>query len=222
MALKQHKPLTPENKDLHLIIVLDESGSMTSVWDTTISSINELIQSQHIDDGKTWVTLVKFNTISTPLVIRQDISEWVPLTRTTYYPDGWTALLDAVWDAIHDSTEHAGEKTMVVIMTDGEENASRNHTRDQIKALVKDKQGEGWEFTFLGANIDAYTASQQIGVTTAASYQASNAGTRGTTRTLSAYLSNYRVTGQAMASASLQDMVDEETELANMQEDDGD
>ena len=195
------------NKDLHLVVILDESGSMGSIWDSTISGINEFIQSQNIKDGKTWVTVTKFDTIFKRVYERADISQFRPFTKETYTPSGCTSLYDAIGDTLN-RIRKGTEKIMVVIMTDGEENSSHQHSFQSIRNLIEAKKTQGWEFTFLGANMDSYAVGGAMGINTTVNWRPTNVGMRGMTQSMAAYTTSYRTTGNVMSSSDLQNLVD--------------
>ena len=161
-------------KDLtEIVFILDRSGSMGGLEADTIGGFNSLIRKQKELQGEALVSLVLFNHKSTVIYNRVPIREVEPLTDQQYYACGNTALLDAVGDAIHHignihkyiREEDRPEKTMVIITTDGMENASGRYSYDKIRTMIeKEKTKYGWEFLFLGANIDAVGAARDIGI----------------------------------------------------------
>jgi len=201
-----------DNEDLHIVIVLDESGSMEVVRDSTISAINEFIDGQRKEEGKTWVTLTKFDTEFRPLYEYAPLEKVKPLTRETYTPTGMTALHDAIGKTIHQAARPHKTKTMFVVMTDGQENSSKEYTLRSVKALIDSYKVDGWDFVFLGANIDSYAVGGNYGFNTTVNYKQSNGGMFGMTKGLADYSKTFRTTGLSMGSASLQCLVDEETE----------
>lgn len=199
-----------ENKDLHLVIVLDESGSMSSVWESTISGVNELLDSQKLSDARTLVSLTKFNTKVEKVWEKADIFAAGKISKEDYVPNGLTALYDAIGSAIKACERDTfSGKVMMAIMTDGEENSSREYNFQSVRRLIEKKKEEGWDFVFLGANIDSYAVGGSLGVTTTVNYAASNTGVRAMANSLSAYTTQYRTTGTSMSSATLQDLVDQ-------------
>lgn len=161
------------NKDLtELVFILDQSGSMSGLESDTIGGFNSLIDKQREDDGDVVVTTVLFNNEMNIIHDRVDISEVKKMTKKDYCPKNCTALLDAVGNTIQRISKKHKElkeeflpsKTMVIITTDGLENASTEYTYPKVKKLI-DKQTElGWEFIFLGANIDAVKEALRFGI----------------------------------------------------------
>jgi hypothetical protein len=152
---------------LHL--VLDESSSMDMVWDVTISSVNEFLQSQRrarIDE--LFVTLTKFSDARKVKTVYHNlpIADVPDLSRHSYIPSGGTALYDGVHEAMAKAEQDTGigDRILIVVVTDGEENASREVTGPQLRRNVQERQDRGnWTFVFLAANIDALHAGQTMG-----------------------------------------------------------
>ena len=172
-----------------LVFILDRSGSMSGLESDTIGGFNAMIEKQKQEQGEACVSTILFDNFSEVIHDRVDIQKVPPMTRKEYYVRGCTALLDAVGKAIHHigsvhkyaREEDRPEKTLFVITTDGMENASREYTYDKIRALVeRQKQEYGWEFLFLGANIDAISTARRfgIGADRAVNYHADSQGTR--------------------------------------------
>ena len=174
-------------KDLtELVFILDRSGSMFGLEKDTIGGYNSLIEKQKKEQGEALVTTVLFDDEVD--IIHDGIKlEDVPLlTEKEYYVDGCTALLDAIGKTISKilknrketpESEHP-EKTLIVITTDGMENASREYSYSKIKALIQQQEKEGWNFIFLGANIDAAKEASRMGIMAenAVSYHCDSAG----------------------------------------------
>ena len=161
-----------KNNITELVFILDRSGSMSRLVSDTIGGFNSLIDRQKEVDGKCYVTTVLFDTRIQRLHDRVDLQQVPEMTRRDYVPGGCTALLDAVGSTIeHIVNIHryarpadVPENTLFVITTDGLENASQRFTRDQIKKMVETEQEKyGWQFIFLGANIDAFDAGSSMG-----------------------------------------------------------
>ena len=176
-------------KDLtEIVFILDRSGSMLGLEDDTIGGFNAMIEKQKLEVGEAYVSTVLFDNECEVIHDRVDIQKISPMTRKEYYVRGCTALLDAVGKAIHHISnvhkyareEDRPEKTLFVITTDGMENASREYTYPQLKALIQRQQEQyGWEFLFLGANIDATREARRFGIDAdhAADYHADRKGT---------------------------------------------
>ena len=156
-----------------LVFILDKSGSMAGLEADTIGGFNAMIERQKQADGEALVSTVLFSTQSTVIHDRVDLRKIEPLTRRQYFVGGCTALIDAIGGAIHHignvhkyaREEDRPEHTVFVITTDGMENASRAYTSDEVKAMVqRQKEKYGWEFLFLGANIDAVETAAHYGI----------------------------------------------------------
>ena len=156
-----------------LVFILDESGSMSGMEADTIGGFNSMIEKQRREAGEAYVSTVLFSNESRVIHDRVALSRVEPLTDQQYAPAGCTALLDALGGAIHHignvhkyaRVEDVPERTIFVITTDGMENASRQYTKGEVKAMVeRQKERYGWEFLFLGANMDAISAAEGIGI----------------------------------------------------------
>ena len=156
-----------------MVFILDKSGSMAGLEEDTIGGFNSMIERQRNEPGEAYVSTVLFSNESSVLHDRADIRKVEPMTRQQYFVGGGTALIDAIGQAIrhignvhkYAREEDRPEHTIFVITTDGMENASHRYTSDQVKAMVK-RQSEkyGWEFLFLGANIDAVETASHFGI----------------------------------------------------------
>jgi hypothetical protein len=142
------------------VFLLDRSGSMESCWDDTIGGYNALIKEQAAFGGT--MTLVQFDHEYIVTYENKPIGEVEPLTRETYTPRGATALLDAIGQAIKESK--GGASTTFIILTDGMENASKKYTKAHIKDLIFERQKDGWQFLYLGANQDAFAEAGSMGI----------------------------------------------------------
>jgi uncharacterized protein YegL len=171
-----------------MVFILDKSGSMAGLEADTIGGFNAMIERQKQADGEALVSTVLFSTQSTVIHDRVDLRKIEPLTKHQYFVGGCTALIDAIGGAIHHignvhkyaREEDRPEHTVFVITTDGMENASRTYTSDEVKAMVqRQKEKYGWEFLFLGANIDAAREAARFGIDAdrAANYHADAMGT---------------------------------------------
>ena len=171
-----------------LVFILDRSGSMRGLEADTIGGFNSMVEKQRREEGHCLVSTVLFDHEIKVLHDRVDLNELQPMTEKDYFVCGCTALLDAIGGAIHHignihkyaRPEDVPEHTLFVIITDGLENASRRYTSDEVKAMVKrQKEQYGWEFLFLGANIDAVETAGHFGISAdrAVNYHADSAGT---------------------------------------------
>ena len=171
-----------------IVFILDRSGSMAGLEEDTIGGFNAMIEKQKGEAGEAVVSTVLFDHLSEVVHDRVELQKIRPLTRKEYYVRGCTALLDAVGRAIHHignvhkyaREEDRPEKTLFVIITDGMENASREYTYDRVRRMIgRQKERYGWEFLFLGANIDAAREAARFGITAdrAANYHADHRGT---------------------------------------------
>lgn len=161
-----------DNDVTELVFILDRSGSMDPLAEDTIGGYNSLLKKQKELPGKAMVTTVLFDDQYEVLHNGEDLSKVEPLTSATYYARGCTALLDAVGRTLMDvDAKYKGladfmkpSKTMVVIITDGMENSSREYTYEKVKRMISARRGIGWEFVFLGANIDAEAVAENISI----------------------------------------------------------
>ena len=156
-----------------MVFIIDRSGSMTGQESDTIGGFNSMIQEQKGKDGEAYVSTVLFDNEQEVLHDRVKLSEIQPMTSKEYYTRGSTALLDAVGGAIdhiasiykHSSQQEIPEHTIFAIITDGYENASNNYSYEKVKSMIEHEQEKyGWEFLFLGSNIDAIGEASKIGI----------------------------------------------------------
>ena len=156
-----------------LVFILDKSGSMADLTDDTIGGFNSMIAKQKEEDGECFVTTVLFSNAAKTLHDRVPLEKIAQMTRRDYCAAGCTALFDAVGETVrHIETIHRyareediPERTLIVITTDGMENASRKFSGADVRKLVeKAKSEKGWEFLFLAANIDAAESAGSIGI----------------------------------------------------------
>ena len=156
-----------------MVFILDKSGSMSGLEMDTIGGFNSMIERQKKEDGEALVSTVLFSNESIVIHDRADIRTIEPLTERQYAVGGCTALIDAIGQAIHHignvhkyaREEDVPEHTIFVITTDGMENASRRYSGSEVKGMVnRQKEKYGWEFLFLGANIDAVETAARFGI----------------------------------------------------------
>ena len=172
-----------------LVFILDRSGSMAGLEADTIGGFNAMIEKQKREPGPALVSTVLFSNESEVIHDRLPLDRVPPMTEREYFPRGCTALLDAVGGAIHHignvhkyaRREDVPERTLFVITTDGLENASRRYDYAAVRRMIeRQKERYGWEFLFLGANIDAVETARQVGIAAerAVTYSSDSAGTK--------------------------------------------
>ena len=188
------------NNLTEIVFILDRSGSMAGLEDDTIGGFNAFVEKQKKTEGEAVLSAVLFSNDSEVIYDRVNIQKVEPMTDAQYRVGGCTALLDAIGGAVHHiknvhkyaREEDRPAKTVFVITTDGMENASRAYTYDEVQRMVKHEQEKyGWEFLFLGANMDAIAAARSFGIREdrAVRYKRDRAGTA----------LNYDVVGEAVS-----------------------
>lgn len=193
----------PMNKSLtHLAFIIDASGSMQPLRDDTIGGFNRILGEQRKASGKSDVTLVTFNTGTREVFTAVDAKHVKDLSHESYAPDGGTALLDAIGmtidrlGALFAKTPEAKRpgKVCIVIITDGEENSSREYKLAQIRTMVeRQREKYNWEFVYVGANVDAFSEAGSMGINTsnAYNYTSSSVGTQAVYGAMSSSLRSY-------------------------------
>ena len=178
-----------KNNITELVLILDRSGSMHGLETDTIGGFNSLIEKQKKTEGKCYVSTVLFDNECKVLHDRVKLENVKPMTHNDYQVGGCTALIDAIGGAIkhignihkYARPEDIPAKTMFVITTDGMENASHKFSSDEVKKMIKrQKEKYGWEFLFIGANIDAVETAATFGIdkNRAVNYHADKKGTK--------------------------------------------
>ena len=191
-----------------IVFILDRSGSMSGLENDTIGGYNSMLEKQRKEEGEAVLSTVLFDNRCEVLHDRVAVSKVENMTDKEYYVRGCTALLDAVGGAIDHigkiqkamPEEERPEKTMFIITTDGLENASHHYTYDKVKKMVeKKKKKHGWEFIFMGANIDAVEVAGRFGVdkNRAVRYECDGAGTQINFEVMSKMVSAVRSCGSA-------------------------
>ena len=184
-----------------IVFILDRSGSMSGLEADTIGGFNSMIEKQKKENGEALISTVLFDNVSEVIHDRVPVQKVEPMTDRDYSVRGCTALLDAIGGAIHhignvhkyERKEDVPEHTLFVITTDGMENASRRYDSEKVKKMIeRQKEKYGWEFLFLGANIDAATEAKRFGIdeSMAANYHCDEVGT----------VLNYEVISEAITS----------------------
>lgn len=215
------------NTTTELVFILDKSGSMSGLESDTIGGFNGMINKQKEQEGEVLVSTVLFSDNSTVLHNRVPISAIKPMTGKDYYVGGCTALLDAVGGAIDhirsireemDAKDIPG-KTIFIITTDGQENASTVYSYASIKKMIERQQEKfDWEFMFLGANIDAVSEAGRYGIkaSRAATYTCDSEGTALNFEVLGKAVGKMR---QASSAKAMRCMMDAEDCFAEIRED---
>ncbi len=155
-----------------LVFIVDRSGSMAGLEDDTVGGINAVLARNRAAEGEAIVSIVLFDNEAEVLIDRAPLAEVSDLTRKDYWVRGCTALLDSLGGSIRHigrvqgylPEECRAEHVIFVVTTDGMENASRRYSYDEVKRMVEARTEEGWEFMFLGANIDAVGEAARIGI----------------------------------------------------------
>ena len=186
-----------------LVFILDKSGSMSGLETDTIGGYNSMLEKQKAVEGECHITTVLFDNNYELLHDRIDIRAVSPITEKEYQVGGSTALLDAIGRTIskignaqkHTADDYRAEKVLFVIITDGEENSSREYSAEKIKAQIeRQKTKYGWEFIFLGANIDAVQTASRFGIAPdrAQNYHADREGVELNFRVMSEAVATFR------------------------------
>lgn len=195
--------MNTNNNITELVFILDRSGSMSGLESDTIGGFNAMIQKQKKEAGEAYVSTVLFDNMSEVLHDRVPLKKVPKMTGKDYTVRGCTALIDAIGGAIHHignihkyaRPEDVPAHTMFVITTDGMENASTRYSSDEVKKMIeRQKEKYGWEFLFIGANIDAVQTAAQFGIgkDRAVNYRADSRGTQVLYDTISAPISAVR------------------------------
>lgn len=187
-----------------IIFIIDKSGSMQPLADDTIGGFNGFVENQRAIDGDAYLTTVLFSTDRKKLHDHVDIREVPAMDKKQYVPGGMTAMLDAIGETINevqkriDNTpvEERPENILCVITTDGLENSSHTYSKATVQQMIEHQtKGHGWQFIFLGANMDAVEEAAKIGIDLAATYTADSVGTKAVYDSINCAASSYRVMG---------------------------
>ena len=195
--------LRAENNITELVFILDRSGSMAGLESDTIGGFNAMIEKQRKEEGEVLVSTVLFDNLSEVIHDRVSLKKIPKMTEKDYTVGGCTALIDAIGQAVHHvgnihkyaRKEDVPAHTMFIITTDGQENASHKYSSDEVKKMIEQrKEQDGWEFLFIGANIDAVQTAANFGIerNRAVNYRADKRGTKVLYETLSMPISAVR------------------------------
>ncbi len=195
-----------KNNSTELVFILDKSGSMAGLENDTIGGFNSMLEKQKAVGGECHLTTVLFDNHYTLLHDRIDIRAVSPMTEKEYFVGGYTALLDAIGTTINKivavqkntAEDFRTEKVMFVIITDGEENSSHEYSASKVKKMIEhEKTKYGWEFIFLGANIDAVHTASRFGISAdrAVDYVPDGLGTRLNYEAIAETVAYFRTTG---------------------------
>lgn len=225
MATKTKKKTKTETETIHLGLLIDESGSMAGNVESVVQGCNEFVaglrEDEEVAAKDVRGTLAMFDLGGDPNVVRvkysgTPLAEIPQLTGADYRPRGSTPLNDAVLATISQLEREAkdGDKVMLVIFTDGRENASEANAQ-AVSQKIAEREKAGWTFIYLGANQDAWAAGGAIGISanTSKNFSATRRGTRGTMRAMASMASTYATTDQPTydaAMASLGDTIGED------------
>jgi len=201
--LKTERIKKMEKNFCEIICVIDRSGSMASIQDDAIGGFNTFLEKQKNVLGEATLTLIQFNTEYEVTHENKPIKDIPELDKNTFSPSGMTALLDAVGKTIDNvgrrlsntPEDNRPTKVILAILTDGEENSSKEMTLSKVKGMIDHQRDKyGWEFIFLGANQDAFTEAAKIGIRTCdtQSFVATGAGVRDAYGVTSELVSKYR------------------------------
>lgn len=160
---------------VHIVCILDRSGSMSSLQTEVINSFNTFLKEQQAEKGKAFLTLVLFDDRYDIIHDRVNIKDVPKLDSQTYFARGMTGLYDAIGKTVNSIID---KDVMVLIQTDGYENSSQEYNQKAIKELITKKENLGWDFIFLGANIDTMAEGSKMGLAASksVSFQANSAG----------------------------------------------
>lgn len=190
-----------------IVVVLDESGSMTGTRDDAIGGFNSFIEAQKKVEGEATLSLTKFTTQFEAVHLGVPLQDVPPLDHKTYVPHGMTALLDAVGKTIDevglklDKTEAKPDKVYFIIITDGAENSSREYTYAQVKDKIEHQRSKyNWEFLFLGVGEDAFNQAADVGIgrSQTMTYGNTKDGQKQAYGQVTNTVSRSRVTGQSL------------------------
>lgn len=187
MKLKEEQPV-------EIVAILDRSGSMAMIHDDSIGGFNAFLKAQQEVDGRANLSVVLFDDKYEVIMDDVDVKQAKKLDKESYSLRGTTALNDAIGNTLNKMFSKNPERAIICILTDGQENSSKEFTTTQVKALIEKAQGKGWQVVFLAANQDAFATGAQLGINRQliSNFDATAVGTRQAYATLSATATSYR------------------------------
>jgi len=181
-------------KEVNIVFLLDETGSMHSILNDTIGGFNSFLRQQkEIKEARIKFSLILFNTAKIEKrYMDMDINEIADLSTENYKPNNGTPLWDTIGNTINELAKK--QDVMFVIMTDGEENSSAEYTSDAVKKMIEEQQKFGWQFLYLGVDMDKFDDAHNIGITK--HFSVNSVNTRGAYASLGKTVLNYVQTGE--------------------------
>lgn len=179
---------------VEITLVIDRSGSMSSIAAEVIGGINAFYEEQKKQPGEAFVTYHQFDNIYETVFTKVPLKDVEPLTDTTFQPRGMTALNDAIGRTLASIDKDTKSPQMIMVMTDGQENSSSDYTTETVKTAVEDAKKRGWEIIFMGANIDAFAVGNAygLGANSIAQFDANMLGATSATMAVSSKMSAMR------------------------------
>jgi len=186
--------MTTEKLPVNITLIIDRSGSMSSIKNDVIGGINSFYAEQKKVEGEATVTFVQFDNVIETVFKNVDLKEVKDLTASTFVPRGMTALYDAIGMTISAVDSETKNPQIICILTDGEENGSKEYTKEHVKTLIELVKTRGWQVMFLGANIDAMKVGSGLGISSdnTVNYVATPQGAMGSISATSAKFSAMR------------------------------
>lgn len=182
-----------------ILVITDRSGSMQSIQDDVIGGYNKFIEDQKTVPGEARVTFTQFDDKYEVVYAGKPLSDAPPLSRLTFVPRGSTALQDAIGRTLNEQGQRiAADKwadlVIVCILTDGDENASKEYTLERVKEMISHAEKNGWKFVYVAANQDAFAAAKHYGMVgaIAQNFAANAAGTQSAYASTSASVRSLR------------------------------
>jgi len=209
-------------KGTRILTIIDRSGSMGSIKQDAIGGFNAFLEGQQSVDEPAKMKIVLFDD-RYEVLCDDDIQNIKPLTNETFIPRGMTTLYDAIGKTINDELDYLAsikkkkrfEKYIIVILTDGGENASHEITKEVVNALISEQEQDfGWEFVFLAANQDAFASAGALGITGNAvfNFAADSVGTSNAYATMNKTVTSYRTMCRSAYNENLKTIIEEDKE----------